>query len=173
MPAKGPWLSTDISCLQGTQQQTCWPPLLLSIDGKDRWTRTPDCYIYPVLHNMQAASITQRSREHWTSVKHRDISMPSILPAGFRAPSTDAARWRRTYAIVPMLTTRGVSGWMVTWPFDVWSRSHSPSRGVGSQFTAALKGTWNMRPHQLRSTDWDKSSHAKKLPYVHHLLLVV
>ena len=33
-----PQLSIDISCPLGTQQQTCRPPLLLSIDGTDRRT---------------------------------------------------------------------------------------------------------------------------------------
>jgi len=37
---------------QDTQQQTRWPPLLLSIDGTDGWT--PDCYIDPVPHTMRA-----------------------------------------------------------------------------------------------------------------------
>jgi len=43
VPAAGtrrrrPQLSIDISCLQGAQQQTRQPPLLLSIDGIDRRT---------------------------------------------------------------------------------------------------------------------------------------
>jgi len=33
-----PPLSIDIFSPQGAQQQTCRPPLLLSIDGTDRWT---------------------------------------------------------------------------------------------------------------------------------------
>jgi len=45
-------LSIDISCLQVAQQQTLWPPLLLSIDGTDR--RTPGYCVHPALHTMQA-----------------------------------------------------------------------------------------------------------------------
>jgi len=47
MPAAGMWCRRipniyllHISCPQGTQQQTRWLPLLLSIDGADRWTDT-------------------------------------------------------------------------------------------------------------------------------------
>jgi len=42
----------DTSCLQVAQQQTLWPPLLLSIDGTDR--RTPGYCVPPALHTMQA-----------------------------------------------------------------------------------------------------------------------
>ena len=37
----------DISCPQGAQQQTRRPPLLLSIDGKDRRTDTGPLHIDP------------------------------------------------------------------------------------------------------------------------------
>ena len=42
----------------GDQQQTRRPPLLLSIDGTDRWTdgQTPDRYIDPAPHVLRAAS---------------------------------------------------------------------------------------------------------------------
>jgi len=53
--AQRPQLFIDISRLQVAQQQTCQLPLLLSIDLTDR--QTPDHYIDPALHTMQAASI--------------------------------------------------------------------------------------------------------------------
>jgi len=43
-----PQLSINISCTQGGQQQTHWPPLQLLIDGTD--IRTPGCYIDPAYY---------------------------------------------------------------------------------------------------------------------------
>jgi len=38
VPGLRPQLSINISCLQGAQQQTCWPLLLPSIDGTNGGT---------------------------------------------------------------------------------------------------------------------------------------
>jgi len=52
-------LLINISCQQGTKQQTRrMLLLLLLINETDRWT--PDHYTDPVLHIMQAASITSK-----------------------------------------------------------------------------------------------------------------
>jgi len=59
--ARRPQLSIDISCQQGAQQQTCRPPLLMSIDGTDRQVdgRSPDRYIGLAPHAMPETSINK------------------------------------------------------------------------------------------------------------------
>jgi len=48
-------LSVNISCPQGTQQQTHRPQLLLSVNRTDR--QMLDCYIDPAVHTLQAALV--------------------------------------------------------------------------------------------------------------------
>jgi len=55
VPAVHPQLSINISYIQGTQQQTCWSPLLLLLDGT---VQQSNCYIDPASYTMWAASVT-------------------------------------------------------------------------------------------------------------------
>jgi len=69
-------LSIDIFCPQDAQQQTRWPPLLLSNDGTDRQTdgQMPDRYTCPARHTMLIASI----REGQTGLKIVNISTANV-----------------------------------------------------------------------------------------------
>jgi len=128
-------MTIDSSCLQQTHR----PPLLLSVDGIDGRTDTRPLHRPCISYYVGSVNNSRIQRT-------LDTLTPSVLPVGFCAPSIDAARWwwsEWTYAVVHILTGRSVSGYIGGMAFDEWSRSCLPSRGVGLQFTAALKGTWN------------------------------
>jgi len=69
-PAARPQLSINISCLQGTQQQTHRPPLLLLIDEADG---CPLAHLAP--HTAQAVSTIQRLLNLTASVQCLTLSV--------------------------------------------------------------------------------------------------
>jgi len=115
--------------------------LLATIAAVNQWDRQTDTRLlhrpcsayYAGSINNNDPENTGRSITSWRPKATRPMS------AGFHTPSADAARWQRTYTIVPTLTGRGVSGWIGSMAFLMSgpNQSHLPNRGIGSPLTAA------------------------------------
>jgi len=156
MPAAHLQLSIDNSCPLGTQQQSRRPPLLLLIDGTDWRTDTRPlrrrCCAYYVgsINN----SMVQRTLDMSITLQRLDANAICFIywvlhPLSWSRQTMTEQMDIRNHAHADQPRVKRLH-----WRHDLWCLVLT-SRGIGLQFTAELKGTWNTRFLTSDPTDRD------------------